>query len=42
MTAHEITGDQRLPFQYERELAGRLAPVHFEHAQTGYGLVPIA
>ena len=42
MTAHEITGDQRLPFQHERELARRLAPVHFEHAQTGYGLVPIA
>jgi len=42
MTAHEIPGDQRLPFQHERELARRLAPVHFEHAQTGYGLVPIA
>ena len=42
VSAHEVTRDERRPFQDKCEFAGGLASVHLEHAQTGYGLIPIA
>jgi len=34
MTAYEVTADERRLLQHEREFAGSLAPLHFEHAQA--------